>query len=228
MTKYDNGSVMFEGNPNSDKKLFVLSGQACTKLQVNDRDDWLMSLLNCNATISRIDLAMTTDVVILEKFVSDYEKIVSKQFQSMKVISDHEYTPQTIYCGDMSKRGKNGIVRAYDKALQLNISGIMQRVEIELKRKDAHIASKRLAIGESIQSVMNSKFRIDSEWYQELFGNDVSTVRFPTEMTEEMPEIERKMLWLESQVLPSLQYVIDYDKANGTSNFARILDKLIF
>jgi len=227
MTRYANGAVQYSGNPNTDKHLFVLSGTVCSSLGVS-KPIWLQSLINDHATVSRIDLCCTVDEKILDKVLASNEKIVSGRYSEIKVISDQHYTPETIYIGDMKKRAKKGIVRCYDKAYQLGIDDIMDRIEIECKRSDAHLATKRLASGEQMQAVMNSRFRIEDDWYREIFGNDVSTKRFDYPDDTPMREIDRKMLWLEKQVIPTLQYVIDYDKESGTSNFARLLDKLDF
>jgi len=224
-TRFLNGAVMYEGNPNTDKKLFVLSGAVCDRLNVNK--EWVKSMLDDEGTVSRIDLAMTTDINILEPLQKDNKSIQSKMFSDMKIISDADYTPQTIYCGDMSKRGKKGIVRAYDKGLQLGVDISMFRIEVELRQKHAQISSKRYAHGESIPSIMNSKFKVDREWYTDIFGNDESTMRFADRGEEDIPEIDRKMLWLENQVIPSIQYVIDYDKEHGTNNFQRLYNKLV-
>jgi len=224
-TKFLNGAVMYEGNPNTSKKLFVLSGSVCDKVKITP--GWVKSLIDDDGTVSRIDFAMTTDENILVPLQEDNKSIQSKMFYDMKIISDADYTPQTIYCGDMSKRGKKGIVRAYDKGLQLGIDISMFRIELELRKKHAKISSKRYASGETIPSIMNSKFKVDREWYMDIFGSDESTMRFADRGEEELSEIERKMIWLEKQVLPSIQYVIDYDKQNGTSNFERLYRKLI-
>jgi DNA relaxase NicK len=216
---------MYEGNVNTEKSLFVLSGTVCDRIGVDSK--WLSSLLSDNATVSRLDLCVTTDVNILKKVQSDREKIESELYREMKIISDAEYTPQTIYIGDMQKRKKKGIVRFYDKALQLGLDELdMFRYEIEMKQKHAQIGAKRLASGESIPSVMNSKFRVNAQWYEELMGSEISTKRFDYEEEEEEEEIIKKMAWLERQVLPSIQYVIDYDRDNGTENFKRLLSLL--
>lgn len=224
-TRFLNGAVMYEGNPNTDKKLFVLSGSVCDHFKVSPA--WLKSIIDDDGTVSRIDFAMTTDLNILDLLQRDHKSIQSKMFTDVKIISDAEYTPQTIYCGDMKKRAKKGIVRAYDKGLQLGVDLAMYRIELELRQKHANIASKRYAHGESIPSIMNTKFKIDREWYMDIFGNDESTMRFADRGEDEIPEIDRKMLWLESQVIPSIQYVIDYDKEHGTDNFARLYRKLV-
>jgi len=224
MTRYANGAMMYEGNPNTDKKLFVLSGSVCDKLQITPV--WMQSMLQDNGTVSRIDLAVTTNVNVVNLIQRDNKYIETKLYNKIQIISDVDYTPQTLYCGDLKKRGEHGVVRAYDKAFQLGIDLPMYRLEVEMKRKHATISAKRYGAGETIPAIMSAKFRIDRAWYHDIFGDDISTMRFMDRAPESISEIERKMLWLESQVLPSLQYVIDYDNANGTHNWSRLLDHL--
>lgn len=225
MRKYENGLVVYSGNPNTDKQLFVLSGKACDAIGV--RPDTLDRFEQFEPEYSRIDLAMTTDRDVLTKIMKDKDKVKSKMFPDGMVIADLEYTPQTIYFGDLKKRARKGIVRCYDKGLQLGLSEMWHRIEIEYRQKHAKTAVKRILNGSSIQSVMNSKWMIEADWYTEMMGDEVSTTRFTQDEHEsELTDIERKMLWIEKQVLPSLQYIIDYDRANGTNNFSQIISKL--
>lgn len=225
MTKYLNGAVSYEGNVNTDKKLFVLSGAVCSRIGITP--EWVKSLIDDDGIVSRIDLCMTCDDNILTKIQRDHKHIMSEMYNKIQIISDVEYTPQTIYIGDFEKRKTKGIVRAYDKGLQMKIEGVsMYRIEVELKQKHAKIAAKRYAHGEAIPSLMNGKFRIERKWYDDIFGNDISTMRFNDVSKLPVQEIDRKMAWLESQVVPSLKYVIDYDKENGTHNFKLLMKRL--
>lgn len=226
MRRYENGLVVYSGNPNSDKQLFVMSGKVCEAVGI--RPEMLHVLDVYEPVYSRIDLAMTTDDNILQKIVENKDKVVSKMYPTGKVISDLEYTPETIYFGDLKKRGSKGIVRCYDKGLQLGLDETWHRIEVEYRQKHAKTAVNRLKSGKSIQSVMNSKFRIESEWYKKMFGEDVATSRFTeNESADELTDIERKMLWIHKQVVPSLQYIIDYDRINGTDNFSSIIARLV-
>lgn len=225
MKRYDNGLVTYEGNPNTDKRLFVFAGKACEN--VNMSPDTLRRIAQFEPEYSRIDLAMTCDFEILSKIIADKAKVESRMYSDGKVIADLDYTPETIYFGDLSKRGRKGIVRCYDKALQLNLEGVVRnRIEIEYKQKHARVAAKRLQRDESIPSVMNSKFKINVPWYEEIFGEDVATSRFSDVTQDDIPEIERIMAWLHKQVVPSLKKVVEYDERNGTDNFKSIVDRL--
>ena len=226
MTNYANGAVVYEGNANSEKKLVVMSGSVCAKFNM-DRQ-WMQSLVSTRETlVSRIDLCVTVSNNILDLIQKDHRSIQSKLYNKIQIISDADYTPQTIYVGDFANRKKKGIVRAYDKALQLGLGDLsMYRLEVELKQKHAKIASKRLAMGQSIPSIMQSKFKIDRPWFNDIFGDEISTMRFNDTKDDNVSEIVKKMAWIEKQVMPSLKYISDYDKKNGTKNMDRILSQL--
>jgi len=223
----ENGTHLHVGNPNSDRTLVLMSGNACKKIGVDNH--FLANILDKECNVTRLDLAMTTDKNILPYIMDSHEQIESALWQGVKVIADAQYTPQTIYIGDMSKRGKKGIVRAYDKGLQLGLDIEMYRIETELRKKHSKISAKRLATGDTIPSVMNSKFYIDATWYADFLGTSVSTSRFrDIEKQDDDRPIDKKMSWLMKSVVPSLQYVLDYDKANGTHNFEAIINSLEF
>lgn len=230
MTTYRNGVRMYTGNPNSDKKLIVLDGKTCDRLGV-DAGFCDRVINEFGGTVSRIDLAMTTDKHIIERFFKDKDRIVSGLWQKMKGIVDDNKNLETVYVGDLKARGRKGIVRCYDKAVELGLDDcIMNRVEIELKQKHAQLATKRLSVGESIPSVMNSKFRIDAQWYTEIFTSEISDRRFALEPEYYEEEIHKKMAWLMKQVAPSLAYVMKYDDDNNTKNYdlfnAEVVKKL--
>lgn len=224
MTRYQTGVVVYEGNPNSDKKLAVCSGAVCDLLNIGK--GFIEESRNWQATYSRLDIAMTTDQDILQKVWNDRKHVVSQKFSDCKQIMSVEESPETIIFGDMSKRSKKGMVRCYDKALQLGLAGVtLHRIEVENRRNDAEIAAKRIERGAPLASVMNSKFRIDRKWYRDLMTSEVATQRFVTEKVE-ISEIEKKMAWLHKQVVPSLQWVIEYDRIHGTANFKSLIDRL--
>lgn len=226
MQKYSSGLVVHHGNPNTGRPLYVLTGKVCDRLCVGQ--DLLKNIIyDWKGSIGRLDLAMTVDVPILDKIMRDKDKVVSEMYQECKAIVDGDMTVETIYFGDQKKRGKKGIVRCYDKGKQLDLSDcLLHRIEVENKGKNATVAGKRIVRGEPIGDVMNAKFRIDAEWYKDLVGDGVSNSRFSNDVDEDMTDIERKIMWIHNQVIPSMQDIIDYDIENGTTNFYAILDRL--
>lgn len=228
MTQYDSGLRVYTGNPNTEKRLFVVDGATCERLNINNNtchrivNEW-------QSTVSRIDLAMTIDEDILPKIMADKSMIESDLWSGIKVIADEELSPETIYIGDMKKRGRKGIVRCYNKAIQLGKEAdvIMQRIEVELRQKHAQTATQRIGNGASIPSVMNAKFRISTEWYQDIFSKDVATDRFKINDDNAKTEIQKKMVWLMRQVAPSLAYVLEYDKSHDTKNFVLLMERVL-
>jgi len=226
MTVYENGVRKYVGNTNTGKALIVLDGKTCAKLGV-DKNVLTDVLGAWQGTVSRIDLAMTIDKEIIEQFMADKEFHVSTLWQTTKAIVDENKKVQTVYVGDMKNRGRKGIVRCYDKAAELGLEDcILNRVEIELKHKHAQISSQRIARGASIQSVMNSKFKIAKKWYSDIFSEDVATERFPHVEQFETTEIQKKMAWLMQQVVPSLRFVKEHDQKNGTKNWQLLMKEV--
>lgn len=225
MTRYQNGVVIYDGNPNTEKRLAVMSGKTCDNLNVGK--GFIEASREWGATYSRLDLALTTDTDILTKIKESHKHVVSEKFQTGKQISDFEDIPQTLIFGDMNKRSKKGMVRCYDKALQMGLEGVtLHRIEVENRRNDAELASKRIEHGDSIASVMNSRWRIDTDWYKELMSDDIAKTRFKTDEADHLTEIQRKMAWIHKQVVPSLKYVLAYDEEHGTDNFLSIVKQL--
>lgn len=225
MTRYKSGLVVYDGNPNTEKRLAVMSGKTCENMGVdvafiNKSREW-------GAKYSRLDLAMTTTREILPLIKKDHKKVVSEKFSEGKQIANFEDYPETLIFGDMSKRSKKGMVRCYDKALQMGLDGVMlHRIEVENRRNDAEIAAKRLGGGATMASVMNSRWRVDTDWYRDMMTDEIATQRFSPDEPVEVTEIEKKMAWLMKQVVPSMKYVIEYDKSNGTHNFKLLMKRL--
>lgn len=226
---YEHGLRVLTGNPNSEKFLYILSGQTCDDINITPQ--LMTQILNENSNISRIDFAVTVDINIIDHIWQNREKTVTEMYKEPLRLERGIENPntETIYFGEQKRRGKKGIVRVYDKGIESGIGGLWHRIELECKRKHAQVSAKRYAIGERIESIMNAKFRIDTELYKSIMSDEVSICRIKLEKhTTQDTEIERKMSWLMRQVKPTLQYVIDYDKQNGTNNFAMILDSLNF
>lgn len=222
--RYENGLVEHIGNPATDKSLFILDGETCQHFNV-DADFLKRVIGEWKGTISRLDIAMTTTQEIIPLVLADKKKVESRMFShdKMKIYADGDMNAETIYFGDLRTRGRKGIVRVYDKARHLGIEGPLQRIEIEFGRKHAHLAAQRIASGASLPAVFNSKFRINADWYEKMFGTAVAARRFSIPYPYRMSEIERKMEWIERQVVPTLKLLKKFDEKKGTANIKRIL-----
>lgn len=225
-TRFMNGVAVYWGNVNSNKYLYIYSGRACESMGITPQ--YVARLIERGATFSRIDFAVTTNVNFLVKLVKDSDKIESNLYKETHAIIDKDVNPETVYIGDMKKRGKKGIVRAYDKALELGLTDTeLYRFELESRGKRAKIDAQRYARSNSIESIIKSRIDIDTDWFTWLMSNEQNKANSRVYEDNSIPEIERKMAWLERQVIPSLQWVKKYDRDNGTQNFKRLIDKLM-
>lgn len=224
------GTRLYFGNPNSKKALVVMAGHALEIMRGNGHEDaGIIDLaLRQDGEISRMDLAVTewveTDLIQLEDIECWFKEgliessLVAGGMKEISSISENTgRSVETLYIGDMSKRGKKGIFRAYDKGLEINIGQYLAtRLEYEDRGEKAHNSALRLAETNSISGVFRSRFDVKSIQFERLMDADaVSTKRGAGKFEEEAMENERRWQWLLNQVAPSLKEAIETERKNG-------------
>ncbi|MEL7442250.1 MAG: hypothetical protein AAFN66_05355, partial [Pseudomonadota bacterium] len=125
----------------------------------------------------------------------------------------------TLYMGDLEKRAKRGIHRAYDKGLDLGLEKYMHtRIEIEEKRKHAMRIAKHL-LKDSYTGVFRSRFDVDTPFWDAIMSEPPSPMMRgeQREFTEqEAQEATRKRWkWLIEKIAPTLGREIAYDALQG-------------
>lgn len=233
--KHPNGFRLYFGNPNSKKAMAIASGETMQSLR-NDQKldaeviDWVLS---AGGEISRLDLAVTEyiddELVVLEDvekwFVSQLieSSLINgglKQIASVSTLAGT--TRETLYIGDVSRRGKQGIFRAYDKGIEMGIgSEIVTRIELELKRDKAHNVAKRLAQSNDIAGNFRTHFNVRSQDFERLMDADiVPAVRGKNLAKEqESEEAKRRWDWLIEQVAPALRKAIAVERKEGRGDY---------
>lgn len=225
------GFRIYFGNPNSNKANVIASGETMQSLRNDQKLDaevieWMLSN---GGEISRLDLAVTEwieeDLVTLEdvkKWFNDGIIESSLTQHGLKSISGNALLGtehlETLYIGDLKKRGKKGIFRAYDKGIELNIGEYLStRIELELKREKAHSVAKRLAASNDIAGNFRTHFNVKSKDFERLMDADtVPAVRGKNLVKEEeSEEIKRRWDWLLKQVAPSLKDAISLERKQG-------------
>lgn len=225
------GYRYYFGNPKSKKCMIQASGEA---LQ-NERDrgvyDYeILNLALKQGKITRLDLAVTewntfTGMITLE----DVEKwftlgLISSPLVKggMKEISDIlESTGrivETVYIGDLEKRGKRGIFRAYDKGIELNLGQYMStRLELEIRGDKANNNARRIAESGDIAGNFRASFNVNHSDFDRLMDADpVIPRRGKAEAKKEEEEADNdKWIWLMKQVAPALRKAIKKDLDNG-------------
>jgi DNA relaxase NicK len=231
---HPNGFRLYFGNPNSKLAMVVASGETMQSLR-NDQYldaqilDWVLSQ---DGQVSRLDLAVTeyveSELILLEDIEKWYlqERIESPLAKyGCKTISsvskDAGVERQTIYIGDIAKRGKRGIFRAYDKGVEMGIGNEMvTRLELELKRENAHATAKRLVESNDIAGNFRAKFNVKADEFNRLMEADAVTVtRGKNQAKEaEQDEINRRWDWLMKQVAPALKQAISDERKRGNGD----------
>jgi hypothetical protein len=227
------GSRLYFGNPNSTKALVVMSGMAleCMRGQGFIDQEIIELGLRHDAQFTRIDIAVTEwvehELIQLEdiqKWFTDgliVSSLVSGGLKEISSISeDTGRTVETLYIGEMQKRGKKGIFRAYDKGLEINIGQYLAtRLEYEDRGEKAHNSALRLADTGSISGVFRSRFDVKSSDFERLMDADaVTTKRGKGKFEEEKLEEERRWQWLLNQVAPALKEAIEIERLSGNGD----------
>jgi DNA-binding transcriptional regulator YhcF (GntR family) len=146
-----------------------------------------------------------------------------KEIASISVLEGRD--AETLYIGDIKKRGDKGIFRAYDKGKELNLGrNLVTRIELELKREKAHNVAKRLASTNDIAGNFRTHFNVKAQDFERLMDADaVPAVRGKNLVKQaENEALDARWDWLIKQVAPSLKEAIKADRAAG-----RMDDRLI-
>lgn len=237
--QHPNGFRLYFGNPNSNKAMMIAAGDAMQSLRNDQRldaeiIDWV---LTAGGEISRIDLAVTEFIEDEFTTIEDVEQWVKKSLISSSLVTggaklissiseDGENSRETLYIGDISKRGKKGIFRAYDKGIEMGLgSEIVTRIELELKREKAHNAAKRMVATNDIAGNFRAHFNVKSKDFERLMDADaVSLQRGKNQVKEaESEEIARRWDWLLEQVAPALKRAVLDERLAGRGD-ARLVD----
>lgn len=227
------GERVYFGNVNRKATgcLVVLSGEPLYNLGVMGFDtvDYLRKELKRGAKVSRLDIAFTEFVEDELIRVDDFEE----WFKQKKITSNHanygakkieeikeENTVETLYIGDIKKRGKRGIFRAYDKGIEWGLGEYMiTRLELEERGENAHNSAKRIADGKSLADVFRTRFSVDAKEFDRVVnGKALSLTRGKAIMkVEEKEKRDKRWDWLIEQVAPSLYDAVQDDAKEENS-----------
>lgn len=239
------GTTIHYENKQTDKYHVVMQGTQCREWQIEFGYRGLAQEIGSSANISvtRLDIAITqfidSDGLIVPEDVqawyvgdmieSSHVKHGSSWYESDKPNGRDEKISRgnTFYLGDWQRRGKNGIFRAYDKGLDLNLDEyLITRLEIEEKRKNAMTSFQRIVAGNSLEQVFQTRFDASDERFQALLDcKPIEITRGKSKEKQDEDDKELKMAnrwqWLMAQVAKPLAEAIAYDlyeSDNGTSN----------
>lgn len=225
------GLRYYFGNPNSKKALVVASADSLHRLRSRNRLDAeiLQWAFQSGAEFTRIDLAVTEwvgDTLLTLDNVKNWNRwgLIESILMDggAKSIEKHEIggviTPETFYVGDMKKRGKLGIFRAYDKGIELDLGKYLgTRLEIEMRGEVANNTALRIAETNDIAGNFRARFNVLAADFERIMDADAVKVHRGKgkEKTEMAEKIDGRWQWLMKQVAPALKEAHDYDRAEG-------------
>lgn len=197
-----------------------ISGKGCRYMEAQNINLWSLIFRlarSARINITRIDLALDTDLKLIDKVREsvDKKKYISKSRSISYICKSFESCTrtETIYIGS---RSSELMIRLYDKAIEQKLDGIdWERWEIVLKKKKISEVIPLLEkdISQTFKDILYTYFRplksVESNksrskvcrWYLDFLGKvkKVSLYTDPKEKT-----IEDKWNWLEKQVAPTM------------------------
>jgi len=224
----ENGVRYYYGNPNSKKALCICGGFALQSLREHGSSDGQIcdNFAKLNATCSRVDLAITEYIEAEFVTLSDVEG----WFRDGKIKSAHtsggckeilavpqmgEKAIQTLYIGELEKRGSRGIFRAYDKGVEMDLEPfLITRLEIEDRGDKAMATFKRIADTNDVAGNFRARFDVDDPEFERLMQAPVADTTRGQNL-QKRSEIELRngrWYWLINQVAPALKQAMKDDE----------------
>jgi len=230
----DNAGVRYYyGNQNAKAKkaLVVASGEALENLHsVGLTDEYICGMyLEQSGSFSRLDLAVTewieTELVTLWDVENWFKYgLIESEFCSYGCKEISEVSPngekalETLYIGDLQKRGKRGIFRAYDKGFELDLGKYLgTRLELELRSKKAHSIAENIAYRNDFSGSFRQHFNVYADNFDRLMDAPITEpikrmrgIAKPKEL-----DMDKRWKWLMEQVAPAVKDAIAYDEKVG-------------
>jgi len=240
--------VYFSTNP-KNTPLVIASGETLQNLRdYGNTDSQLINwAFEIGAKFSRIDLSVTEHateherdiftMLDVKRWVSDgliESPLISGGMRGIvgyapkSLVSDSSDTIETIYVGDMQKRGSKGIFRAYDKGIELGIEAenVITRIELEIKRDRAQVTAKMLQKDYNIAGNFRARFNVSDPVFERIMDTPAIELKRGkgVKNKEENEDLDKRWKWLIEAVAPSLKASIEADKKEGRSDrLARFL-----
>jgi len=229
-----NGVRYYFGNNKGMNCFVVLAGQQCQYLRdCGQSDKQLLEWAYANgAKISRLDLAVTEwntfDGMFEIKDVASWfaDGLITSALceygcKEVSEVTKSGHDMQSVYIGDLKKRGKRGIFRAYDKGVELDIGlYAAHRLEIELKRDKANSAARRIVDTGDIAGNFRTYFDVKHPTFERLMNAPKFEAKRGKGKIKDMRENEndKRWEWLLNQVAPAMREAIAIDEKTGVGN----------
>lgn len=174
MRVLESGFTSHHGHNKSNRWNNVASGKVCQ--QIPDQLEFVKNVIKNGAVFSRIDFTLTVfdgmEISYFRSLIRDGKVTGALMDSSAKsIINDKTQVDETTNLGDLKKRAKRGMFRAYDKAVQLNLEDCkITRFELEERSKRADVTAKRFASGMSVGDLIQQRVNVDDDLWREMCG----------------------------------------------------------
>jgi len=234
--------VYFSTNP-KNTPLVIASGECLQNLRdYGNTDSKLIKwAFDIGAKFSRIDLAVTEHATEHEREIFtmlDVRRWVTEGliesplisggmrgivgYAPKNIVSDSSETIETIYVGDMKKRGYKGIFRAYDKGIELGIEAenVITRIELEVKRDRAQVTAKMLQNDYDIAGNFRARFNVKDPVFERIMDAPAIEIKRGkgVKNKQENEDLDKRWKWLLEAVAPSLKSAIEADRKLGRND----------
>lgn len=232
---FDDIKVLFDGTADMGVHV-IFSGKGCRQHESKESILRLLDRINASkGKLTRIDIALddhTGDLIPFRKIKKDIIKgnIVTRWKSSVefnKRDTDGKILGETISLGS---RTSDTYIRIYDKALEQRTEGVWNRIELEIKKKNAEEVQRILAertIPAIFKGVLNNYLRIvipnendtnKARWktrpYWEKIINDIDKIKLSQKAEEKT--VDETKAWLKRQIAPSLAVVSITENGDDT------------
>lgn len=221
MRVFKSGMTSHHGHNKSDKWLNVATGTVCDKIE--DQQAYIKNVLQLNGTFSRIDFCCTVENgCSMDDFrLWCKNKLVSGALSETGIksfINDQTQNPETTYVGDLKKRAKKGIFRAYDKGIELGLDDArLTRFELEERKKRAQLTARRFSDGMSIGDIIQQRVNVDCDTWRDIMGKKSTVMRgYQVEKVKE--EVDKTWHWLIETCAKTLGEKMALDQWNEKGN----------
>lgn len=219
------GVTCHHGHNLSDKWLCIFQGEQCERIK--DHRAFVKNAINNGAKFSRIDYAVTVQdgmtMARFRKLIKDgkVSGVLYEASDPKSIVNDKTQKSETTNLGNIKKRGKFGMFRAYDKAVDLGLDDLLlTRFELEERKDRAQVTAKRFGLaGMDIGDLIQQRVKVDDELWRNIMG--AVSDKLPRFKDDEEIDPDSTWRWLLEAVAPSLGRNIarDFSKLQNTANF---------
>jgi len=221
MRVFESGLTSHHGHNKSDKWLNIATGTVCDGIE-NHRD-YIKNVLKLHGIFSRIDFCCTVENgCSMNDFRTWCEnKEVSGPLADngiKSIVNDDTQNAETTYIGDLKKRSKRGIFRAYDKGIELGIEDAkLTRFELEERKHRANTTARRFSDGMPIGDIIRQRVDIDNDIWRGIMGTKSEKLqRYTTE--EKNEDVDTTWHWLIDTCAKTLGEKMALDQWNEKGN----------